>query len=59
MKTKEEMVEELVETWTEAMDLDDLVGFFSDIQRTHLEAMSEEEVTETYKENFNETDEEE
>lgn len=59
MKTKEEMVEELVEMWTDAMDLDDLIGFFSDAQRTDLEAMSEEEVTETYKENFNETDEEE
>lgn len=36
-ETREDIIERLVEQWTDSMDMSDLVRFFADAQREYLE----------------------
>ena len=36
-ETREDIIERLVDQWTDAMDINDLVRFFADAQREYLD----------------------
>jgi hypothetical protein len=44
MIDRKDIIEQLVEKWTDAMDLGDLINFFADAQREYLEQESDEDL---------------
>lgn len=49
---KEVLMTRLVESWTDAMELDDLIEYFQDDQFIRLEKLTETELIKLYNENF-------
>lgn len=51
-KTKNEIINELVTYWAEAIEYDELIAFYCENQRKCLEKMNKTELIESYKQNI-------
>ena len=49
---REEKIAELVQKWSDAMDLGDLISFFEEKQKELLDELSDDEINKSYKQNI-------